>query len=214
MYYYRKSSRNRVIHCQTCAHIRDVSVTNVGSFETLDEAYASGYRLCKYCSPLARQYRAESSALLSCCRNNAISCFLKDKYIGVVSLYSRWRIVLDNTGTSFLLYHRNTFHTKHDSESPIPNYHFQRVLKSTLLDYLEYIVDHEYYRMANPVQAPPRKKAPPMKGTKRYRKQQAKAKSFARQRTISNVLSLIARLSDTSQAPAAPVASSAGYRSI
>lgn len=214
MYYYRKSSRNRVIHCQTCAHIRDASVTNVGSFETLDEAYASGYRLCKCCSPLARQYRAESSALLSCCRNNAISCFLKDKYIGVVSPYSRWRIVLDQTGNGFLLYHRNTFHTKHDAESPIPDYHLQRVQKPTLLGYLEYIVDHEYYRMLNPVQAPPHKKEPPMKGTKRYRKQQAKAKSSARKKAISNVLNLIAHLSAAPPCHAAPIPSAAGHRPI
>jgi len=61
----------------------------------------------------------------------------------------------------------------------------------TLLGYLEYIVEHDYFRMLNPIHPAPKKKEPPRKGTKRYRKQQKRAKKQALRESIRNVLNLI-----------------------
>lgn len=65
---------------------------------------------------------------------------------------------------------------------------------SKLLKYLDYIVEHDYYRMLNPIY-PVQHKAPPVKGTKRYRKQLKQQKEKARKDAVRNVLTLIDSLS-------------------
>ena len=57
MFYYSKKSRKKVLHLETCSTKALISEKNLGSFETLQEAYKKGYRLCRHCSPLVRQYR-------------------------------------------------------------------------------------------------------------------------------------------------------------
>ena len=73
-------------------------------------------------------------------------------------------------------------------------YHDQKVSYSKLLKYLDYIVEHDYYRMLNPIY-PVQHKAPPVKGTKRYRKQLKQQKKKARKDAVRNVLTLIDSLS-------------------
>ena len=59
---------------------------------------------------------------------------------------------------------------------------------------MEYITNHEYYRLYNPVPVFT-KKEPPMKGTKRWDKQQKAIKRKERRREIWNVINLIDSLS-------------------
>lgn len=199
MYYYSQNSRRHVIHCAECFHIQNVEVSDIDSFETPEEAYAHGYRLCRCCSPLIKRYNAESDALATFAQSHAISCFLCARFIGITTPTSRWRIVPDETGHSLLLYHGNSFETGHDDESPIPGYHLQRVQKDTVYAYLTYIDEHEAYRMTHPLYIKPAKKEPPRKGTRRYRAQQAKAERIARRKAITNVLHLIDSLSAKNQ---------------
>lgn len=208
MYYYSKTSRRGVAHLEGCFQLQAVAPERLGSFETLSQAHAGGYRLCRCCSPIARQYRAERAALLAFCQTRAISCFLHDGFLVVTTPYSRWRILSGEAG-GLLLYHRNSFQTAQDAQSPVPGYHLQRVCKAELLGYLTYIVEHEYYRMMHPVSPRPAKKEPPRKGTKRYQKQQAREKHAARRKAISNVLSLIDSLSAKPPAQAQSPASGA-----
>ena len=77
-----------------------------------------------------------------------------------------------------------------ETHDRVPGYHCQSVCHPTLLGYLEYIVEHDYFRMLNPIHLAPKKKSP-RKGTKRYRKQQKRAKKQARRESIHNVLNLI-----------------------
>jgi len=58
------------------------------------------------------------------------------------------------------------------------------------MDYLKYIIQHDNYRNHNPYHfiMPVQ---PPKKGTKRYKKQQHKAKKRARRDAVNNVLNLI-----------------------
>lgn len=57
--------------------------------------------------------------------------------------------------------------------------------------------------MMHPLYPAPQPKAPPMKGTKRYHKAQAKEKRKAKKTAVWNVLSLIDSLSAQNQARAA-----------
>ena len=59
---------------------------------------------------------------------------------------------------------------------------------------MKYIINHEHYRMYNPVQIFT-KKEPPAKGSKRWNRQQKAIKKKERKRKILNVLNLINGLS-------------------
>lgn len=196
MYYYSKNSKKKVVHSSDCYYIRNTRDASIGSFKTLEEAYEHGYRLCRHCSPLAVQYRNEAKKLSEFCRKQAASFFLNDRFIGIYTPNSRWKIVPARDGQGLVLYHQNTYETNRDCVSPVPGYHLQAVFKDSLQEYFEYVVDHEYYRMLHPVYIRPEKKEkdPPRKGTKRYKKQQAKAARYARRQAISNVINLIDNL--------------------
>lgn len=202
MYYYSKKSSKKIIHSRECPYIQNVDVEHVGTFETLEEAYEQGYRLCRHCSLIAKRYRKESESLVEYGREHAVSFFFNDRFIGVRTPYSQWKIVPSVNGKQMVLYHRNTFKTEKDCNSPVKNYHCQRVVKDSILGFLEYIVEHEYYRMMHPVEIFPSKKesTPPRKGTKRYKKQQKKIQHFERKRSIINVLNIIDRLQEQRQA--------------
>lgn len=68
--------------------------------------------------------------------------------------------------------------------------------QNTISGYLEYISDHDLYRNMHPLYPVQSKKnsPPPMKGTKRYRKEQKRAAKKARRQSIAHVLTLIENL--------------------
>lgn len=178
----------------TCQHIQNVSVEDVGSFENLEDAYAAGYRLCRHCSPIAKLYRKESDVLQGYCQSHAASVFFKDRFIGISTPISDWRIIPSGKGNEVVLYHKNTLGDK--KTGPVPGYHLQRVSQNTISGYLEYISDHDLYRNMHPLYPVQSKKnsPPPMKGTKRYRKEQKRAAKKARRQSIAHVLTLIENL--------------------
>lgn len=192
--YYSKRSRSKIVHQSTCQHIQNVSVEDVGSFENLEDAYAAGYRLCRHCSPIAKLYRKESDVLQGYCQSHAASVFFKDRFIGISTPISDWRIIPSGKGNEVVLYHKNTLGDK--KTGPVPGYHLQRVSQNTISGYLEYISDHDLYRNMHPLYPVQSKKnsPPPMKGTKRYRKEQKRAAKKARRQSIAHVLTLIENL--------------------
>lgn len=189
-----KRSRSKIVHQSTCQHIQNVSVEDVGSFENLEDAYAAGYRLCRHCSPIAKLYRKESDVLQGYCQSHAASVFFKDRFIGISTPISDWRIIPSGKGNEVVLYHKNTLGDK--KTGPVPGYHLQRVSQNTISGYLEYISDHDLYRNMHPLYPVQSKKnsPPPMKGTKRYRKEQKRAAKKARRQSIAHVLTLIENL--------------------
>lgn len=58
MYYFRKKSKGKIIHTADCFHLFNTDIRNIGWFETLSEAYAKGYRLCKHCNINSNSYFA------------------------------------------------------------------------------------------------------------------------------------------------------------
>ena len=90
------------------------------------------------------------------------------------------------------MYHKNTKTLPSDEQSFVPGYHYKRVQYGSLMEYLEYIKEHDFYRNRHPeMNKPKAKKAPAKKGTKRWHKEQAKLKSIERKRSIRNVLNII-----------------------
>lgn len=142
-------------------------------------------------------------------KNNAVtttqtaSIFFKDKFIGISTPISDWRIVPSGNGNEVVLYHKNTLST--EKTGPVPGYHLQRVSQDTIFGYLEYISDHDFYRNMHPLYPIHSKKnsPPPMKGTKRYRKEQKRAAKKAKWQSVANVISLIDSLQISGQSACA-----------
>ena len=200
MYYSSKNSRKKVIHSVTCHYIQNVEINNIRSFETLAEAYQSGYRPCRLCSPIAKQYRIECSEIADYCRHEALYTFLHDKYIGICTPDSKWKIMTIDGYDCFVLYHKNTLDFG-DKNAEVPGYHLQKIKKASILGYLKYIVSHEDYRKQHPLHIHPTKasKTPPRKGSKRYKKQQKQEKQIAKRRAVRTVLELIENLQNHPQ---------------
>ncbi len=194
MLYFSRNSRRRILHSPDCRHIKNVEIDSVGAFETLSEAYGRGYRLCRCCSGLRRQYGKELTALIDLSRRNALCFCISDRFLQLNTPSSKWRLTLTDDGRGLCLYHKNSLRPQNDDGSPIPGYHRQKVLRSSIIDYCKYIVAHDSYRMENPLHIPPQPSPPPRKGTKRYRKQQKKQKRLAKRRAVANVLSMIDQL--------------------
>ena len=134
--------------------------------------------------------------MMEYCRKNGLSFWRSSRFISICSTRSEWRIALDKNDR-IVLYHKNDFKTDKDHLSEIKGYHFQGdVHHDSIVKYMEYIVDHDYFRMLNPVYAPRKKEiTPPQKGSKRYKSAQKRFKKFERKREIRNVLNLIDSLS-------------------
>ena len=105
MFYYSKRSHRRIVHTQACFLVRGFAPETIGTFETLSEALDAGYRLCRRCNPILRQYRKEQMAILDYCRENGLSFHLNDRYLSIISPISQWRVTVSPSGTT-MLYHK------------------------------------------------------------------------------------------------------------
>ena len=96
------------------------------------------------------------------CREKGLAISLRRNFITISSPRSKWRILADDNRNRTMLYHCNDF--DYENASPVPGYHNQHVNYATLQEYLDYIIDHDYYRMMHPLYPAPQPKAPPVKG--------------------------------------------------
>lgn len=197
MFYYSKRNHRKIVHTHACFLVRGFAPEAIGTFETLPEALDAGYRLCRRCNPVLRQYQIEQTAILDYCRENGVSFYLNDRYLSITSPISQWRVTVGPSGMT-MLYHKNTELRASDAASAIRGYHNQHIRFRNLLEYFTYITSHDQYRMRHPVlpcpkatRAAPKQKEPPRKGTKRWHKEQTRRRAAERKRAIRNVLALI-----------------------
>lgn len=190
MYYATSLGRKRIIHTPDCPHCKRIREENLIEIPSIWAAFSKRYHLCKHCNPLMQKYKSEESAIQEYCSHNGLCFSIENKCFRVETPRSMWKITLEDNATCTTLYHKNELHLEKRRHDRVPGYHCQSVCHPTLLGYLEYIVEHDYFRMLNPIHLAPKKKSP-RKGTKRYRKQQKRAKKQARRESIHNVLNLI-----------------------
>ena len=197
MFYYSKRSHRKIVHTHACFLVHGFDPEAIGTFETLPEALDAGYRLCRRCNPILRQYQKEQTAILDYCRENGMSVYLNERYLSIISPISRWRVTVSPNGTT-MLYHKNTELRASDAASAIRGYHNQHIRFRSLPEYFSYITSHDAFRMHHPevpraalAQMPPKQKEPPRKGTKRWHKEQTRRRAAERKRAIRNVLALI-----------------------
>lgn len=197
MLYFNTNSRQKIVHTAACFHILHTDIERIGSFDTPMQAVKCGYRFCKHCNRLAQQYRREEPAILNACLRLGLSVQMCAACIEIVSPFSRWKLLMDETGRGLDLYHQNTVNWD-GSACDVVGYHLQGdARKQNIVDFLSYIAAHDVFRKHNPISKRPQpkpEKAPPKKGTRRYKSAQKRAKKEARKRAIGNVMSLFEQL--------------------
>lgn len=190
MVFYSSISRKKVFHLPHCAHVRNINPRYRCTFESPEEARKNHYILCQCCSPVGQHLQKERVNIAHCCQENGAATYLHDGQLIVTTPHSKWKIVASGKANKLMLYHRNTKDIQ-DPLSPFPNYHYQKVRKNTILEYLEYIAEHDYYRMCTPLQTRQKKKSKPKKGTRRWKSQQKKEKTLAKRAAIKRVYALL-----------------------
>ena len=220
--FYSANSHRKIVHQSHCKILKRVPKDNRLRFESLEEAQAHGYRLCNCCPSVAQKYRKERAQIVQFCRKHSFAMKLQDGVIHVISRHDCWRIITNGNNNTLFLYHKNTAKRTYKEKTPsiIPGYHSQAYRSKTILGYLEYIDSHDGFRDEHPctefvsakqdkvcdmpswiadkygqdyysLVAPQYKR---IKGTKRYRKEQAKKKRQERRASIIRVNALLDEL--------------------
>ena len=175
--------KSKVAHYPGCQFVSRISEVNLGYYENTYYAKEDGYRLCKCCDPMARRLNDRDEEMLDFCRERAISYKVENGELMITTPFSEWK-AYPGEGSRYILYHRNT-------RGNTKCYHLQTDRYSDVMKMLEYIDDHDRYRLDNPLPKPKKVKAAPKKGTKRYRAAERRNKEKKRRQEIRNVLSLI-----------------------
>lgn len=194
MVFYSINSRKKVFHLPHCSFVRTIKAEYRKTFDSPEEARRNHYIQCNCCSPIGQRFRKEQNAIVSSCQRNGAICYLHDGTIIITTPRSKWKIIVTGKANKLHLYHKNTRGTE-DPLSPLPHYHHQKVYCKTITEYIDYIVEHDCYRMRTPLQPLPKKtgksKSKPRKGTKRWKAQQQKEKQIAKRKAIRNVYALL-----------------------
>ena len=192
MYYYSKKAKEKVVHLEGCRHLEKIREDNLAEFHNVKEAIREGYRVCACCSPLVKSVRNEYEVLAKFSQRNGLSFYLKKDGFYIESNYSKWKVVLADGKKVYELHHKNTFE-KEDATS-FSGYHNQNLRGETLMEIAEYITNHEWYRMINPLRIK-HKVEEPLKGTKKWRKKQKAFKRVERRKKVWDVINLINSMS-------------------
>ena len=183
------NKKTKIVHYQQCRFAESRSESGWVHFTTIEEAYANGYKLCDYCSPLVRDIRCNKNECLDRCQRKGLNLFMRDGVLFIGTLHSNWYL-RPCSKHKYELFHRNTL-------GKTEQYHLQRTFSQNILYVLDYIARHEDYRFRNPIEYKPKKRhkrGQPRKGTKRYKSLQQKLKAQRRSRSIRNVLELIEQM--------------------
>lgn len=191
MFYYSKNSKKKVVHFEGCHHLNAIKAENLSSFESIKKVREAGYRMCSCCSPIVKKIRTENDAIQNFCYENGLLYFIDKGNLHIQTKHSKWKVLASDEQSKVELHHKNTY--KQEYENSVPGYHKQAFCSESILGYMEYIVKHEAYRRHNPLPVKV-EKAPPIKGTKRWNKQQKAIKRKERKQQIWNVLNLIDNL--------------------
>ena len=192
MFYYSVNSKERVVHYEGCRHLKNIKKENLKSFNSIKDVRNSEYRICSCCSPITVHLKKEQEKLEKYCLENGLLYVLHKENLYIRTHRSEWKVLASDDKNVLELHHKNSFKKEHDNS--VYGFHKQNFTSDSVLGYLEYISNHDYYRMLNPlyISVP---KEPPKKGTKRYKEQQKYLAKKERKRKVWNVINLIDSLS-------------------
>ena len=189
MLYYRKIY-GKIVHTKNCHFIKNVNFSEVDTIDTMEEAYAKGYCFCENCNPL-NPFVSEFAKVSKDPKYRRFDLQDHETFIRIFSAYGEWRLAIMPDGERVQLYHKDRFETPKDAKRYIRGFHCQKAYCYTLSAYLDYIMEHDWYRTLHPAHNAHKTKKPAKQWTPRYKKEQKKAKNRERRQSVRNVLSLI-----------------------
>ena len=175
--------RSKVAHYPDCHFVNRIANENLGCYENAFYTREDGYRLCKCCDPMARRLNDRDSEMQDYCKVRGIRYEVSNGELLITTPYSQWK-AYPGKGSRYILYHRNT-------RGDTNGYHLQTDRYVDVMAMLKYIDRHDKFRLDNPLPEQKKKKAPPKKGTKRYKALERRNKEKKRRQEIRNVLNLI-----------------------
>ena len=191
-YYYNKNSREKVVHTEKCYHIKNIE--NFNKFKSLGGAHRQGFRLCMHCNHVLKYFKRERKYIGEYCKTHGMIFEVKSDHILITSVFDSWILSPTYKGKRVALFHENKFNTECDELPIYDGYHSQMKTFHNISKALKYIYCHDKFRNENPLYIKPTPKAPPRKGSKRYKSAQRQAKETERNESISNVFSILETL--------------------
>lgn len=146
MVFYSTKSTAKVFHLPHCKITRRIRKENKQQFATPEEARTVGYRMCNCCSPVGMRLRKEQETVNRFCQENGVSCWLDDGQLHVLTPKSEWRIIVNGKANKLFLYHKNTYEKYEKIPSIVPGFHSQAIRSTTIVGYLDCIVQHDAFR--------------------------------------------------------------------
>ncbi len=148
------NSENNLFHWHKCRYVKMIAKKNRIEITTTKEARDQGYKYCKCCSTMMRKLQDERLEAEQFGKRHGIQMIFDrdDGAIDVVSKSGRWKLVYNSKKDHVFLYHKNNSKVPHKDDF-ISGYHYQSAYSDSLLGYLEYIYEHDSYRMNNPLYA-------------------------------------------------------------
>lgn len=194
MCYVCGKSANKIVHTTNCRYVKMMPNKNKKYFHTLKEAAEAGYVQCKYCAHIEKYLRREDKALDSYCRPNGVYYYFNpaDGAIDVISRTGKWKIIVNGQKHFIWLYHKNN-HGANPNDL-VPGFHSQKVRRSSLMGYMEYIVAHDQYRTENPLYD--RQVKQMGTGAKARKNTRRREKKMRRTQSIRYVMTLLDSMSD------------------
>ena len=188
MFYYSTKFKRMTLHFEGCHHVKSIKNENKAEISSVLQARTEGFRMCKCCSPIQKDYIKNQNEIFDFAISNGIRCYMSRGSMCVQTVREKWLIVATGKGCELELHHKNKYETENDDS--VPGYHNQHFRRISVMEMLKYISEHELYRMIHPLQVK-KQKLPPKKGTKRWVSQQRTQKKKEKKQQIRNVLNLI-----------------------
>lgn len=114
--------------------------------------YYNGFKACKECSLLLREYEKDKAILRSYALEHGLRVDIRGEVIYIDSFLSSWKIIYNQYvlgACPMILYHENTqsyYMMKKNKGNIIKSYHQQDCRYKTLLEYYQYIAHHDAYK--------------------------------------------------------------------
>ena len=147
MFIVSRKSADKMFHDQNCRYALMISPHNRVYYHTMAEAFSDGKIACSYCAALMKMILKEIDDLRGICEENGIGIVFnhEDGTLEIQTEKSEWKLAPYGSKHRLRLYHKNKIEVPGEA-TPYEGYHLQKAWGKTIRDYLEYIVNHEYYK--------------------------------------------------------------------
>ena len=184
---------SKILHLHHCRHIRSIPKENKRLFtkeEAAEMTRRDGYGYCKDCSRMGKTIRKERKTIDQYSEMHHIRYHFdrSDDSLVAISRSGTWKVMFFGKHHTSFLYHKNTRFTE---GGLVPGYHNQQVHYPTLVQYFEYMVKHDEFRLDNPIGGKKRGKP-----SKKYKSRRAKRVSSRRNRDRISSEYVLAIISD------------------